>query len=154
MENTEKTLIDVYKKMFHAKKYIAETKVKKAGKNEFSKYDYFTPEQIAQLVYDACSKPFFQILANAGYSESDASMIAMIDLKGCKDFWAGYNIKECSTVNMKQAGIIDPFKVTKQALLNASSIAGTILLTEVAIVDIPEEKQSSSQMDPSMMGMM
>jgi chaperonin GroEL len=107
-----------------------------------------------KLVYDACSKPFFQILANAGYSESDASMIAMIDLKGCKDFWAGYNIKECSTVNMKQAGIIDPFKVTKQALLNASSIAGTILLTEVAIVDIPEEKQSSSQMDPSMMGMM
>ena len=107
-----------------------------------------------KLVYDACSKPFLQILANAGYSEADASMIAMIDLKGCKDFWTGYNIKECSTVNMKQAGIIDPFKVTKQALLNAASISGTILLTEVAIVDVPEEKQSQPQMDPSMMGMM
>jgi chaperonin GroEL len=107
-----------------------------------------------KLVYDACSKPFLQILANAGYSEADASMIAMIDLKGCKDFWMGYNIKECSTVNMKQAGIIDPFKVTKQALLNAASISGTILLTEVAIVDVPEEKQSHPQMDPSMMGMM
>ena len=107
-----------------------------------------------KLVYDACSKPFFQILANAGYSEADASMIAMNDLKGCKDFWTGYNIKECSTVNMKQAGIIDPFKVTKQALLNAASISGTILLTEVAIVDIPEEKQSHPQMDSSMMGMM
>ena len=55
---------------------------------------------------------------------------------------------------MKQAGIIDPFKVTKQALLNAASISGTILLTEVAIVDVPEEKQSHPQMDPSMMGMM
>ena len=107
-----------------------------------------------KLVYDACSKPFLQILANAGYSEADASMIAMIDLKGCKDFWMGYNIKECSTVNMKQSGIIDPFKVTKQALLNAASISGTILLTEVAIVDVPEEKQSHPQMDPSMMGMM
>jgi len=107
-----------------------------------------------KLVYDACSKPFLQILANAGYSEADASMIAMIDLKGCKDFWTGYNIKECSTVNMKQSGIIDPFKVTKQALLNAASISGTILLTEVAIVDVPEEKQSHPQMDPSMMGMM
>ena len=107
-----------------------------------------------KLVYDACSKPFLQILVNAGYSEVDASMIAMNDLKGCKDFWTGYNIKECSTVNMKHAGIIDPFKVTKQALLNAASISGTILLTEVAIVDIPEEKQSHSQMDPSMMGMM
>jgi chaperonin GroEL len=107
-----------------------------------------------KLVYDACSKPFLQILANAGYSEADASIIAMNDLKGCKDFWTGYNIKECSTVNMKQAGIIDPFKVTKQALLNAASISGTILLTEVAIVDMPEEKQSHPQMDPSMMGMM
>ena len=104
-----------------------------------------------KLVYDACSKPFLQILVNAGYSEVDASMIAMNDLKGCKDFWTGYNIKECSTVNMKHAGIIDPFKVTKQALLNAASISGTILLTEVAIVDIPEEKQSHPQMDPSMM---
>lgn len=107
-----------------------------------------------KLVYDACSKPFLQILVNAGYSEVDASMIAMNDLKGCKDFWTGYNIKECSTVNMKHAGIIDPFKVTKQALLNAASISGTILLTEVAIVDVPEEKQSHPQMDPSMMGMM
>jgi chaperonin GroEL len=107
-----------------------------------------------KLVYDACSKPFIQILANAGYSEADASIIAMNDLKGCKDFWTGYNIKECSTVNMKQSGIIDPFKVTKQALLNAASISGTILLTEVAIVDMPEEKQSHPQMDPSMMGMM
>ena len=104
-----------------------------------------------KLVYNACSKPFLQILVNAGYSEADASMIAMNDLKGCKDFWTGYNIKECSTVNMKQAGIIDPFKVTKQALLNAASIAGTILLTEVAIVDIPEENTSQPQMDPSMM---
>ena len=107
-----------------------------------------------KLVYDACSKPFQQILSNAGYSEADASMIAMIDLKGCKDFWTGYNIKECATVNMKEAGIIDPFKVTKQALLNASSIAGTILLTEVTAVDIPEENNSQPQMDPSMMGMM
>jgi len=107
-----------------------------------------------KLVYDACAKPFLQILANAGYSEADASMIAMVDLKGGKDFWTGYNIKECSAVNMKKAGIIDPFKVTKQALTNASSIAGTILLTEVAIVDVPEDKQSQPQMDPSMMGMM
>jgi len=107
-----------------------------------------------KLVYDACAKPFLQILANAGYSEADASMVAMVDLKGGKDFWTGYNIKECSAVNMKKAGIIDPFKVTKQALTNASSIAGTILLTEVAIVDVPEDKQSQPQMDPSMMGMM
>jgi chaperonin GroEL len=102
-------------------------------------------------VYDACAKPFYQILSNAGYSEAEASMIVMVDLKGIKDFWTGYNIKKCSTVNMKKDGIIDPYKVTKQALLNASSIAGTILLTEVIAVDIPEENTTQPQMDPSMM---
>jgi chaperonin GroEL len=108
-----------------------------------------------KLVYDACAKPFHQILSNAGYSEANASMIAMVDLKGGADFWTGYNIKECSIVNMKDAGIIDPFKVTKQALQNAASIAGTILLTEVISVNIPGEDNAQPQgMDPSMMGMM
>mgnify|MGYP003638172458 FL=1 len=108
-----------------------------------------------KLVYEACSKPFYQILSNAGYSEANASMIAMVDLKGGSDFWTGYNLKECSVVNMKDAGIIDPFKVTKQALQNAASIAGTILLTEVISVDIPGKDNAQPQgMDPSMMGMM
>ena len=107
-----------------------------------------------KLVYDACGKPFKQILQNAGYSDSDANMISIVDLKNGKDFWTGYNIKECSTTNMKKAGIIDPFKVTRQALTNASSIAGTILLTEAVIIDAPEEKEEQPMMDPSMMGMM
>ena len=107
-----------------------------------------------KLVYDACGKPFKQILQNAGYSDSDANMISVVDLKNGKDFWTGYNIKECSTTNMKDAGIIDPFKVTRQALTNAASIAGTILLTEAVIIDAPEEKEEQPQMDPSMMGMM
>lgn len=107
-----------------------------------------------KLVYDACGKPFKQILQNAGYSDSDANMISIVDLKNGKDFWTGYNIKECSTTNMKEAGIIDPFKVTRQALTNAASIAGTILLTEAVIIDAPEEKEEQPMMDPSMMGMM
>ena len=55
-------------------------------------------------------------------------------------------------LQMKDAGIIDPHKVTKNALLNASSIAGTILLTECTIVDNPkDEKETQPMMDPSMM---
>jgi len=108
-----------------------------------------------KLVYEACGKPFEQILINAGYTETDAKMIASYDLKPSTkkvDLWKGYNIKTCSTTNMKEAGIIDPHKVTKNALLNASSIAGTILLTECTIVDKPEDnKESQSMMDPSMM---
>ena len=104
-----------------------------------------------KIVYDACGKPFEYILTNAGYSEADAKMIEMNDLKG-KNGFTGYNLKSCSVVNMKKAGILDPHKVTKNALLNAASIAGTILLTECTIVDNPEDsKDAQPMMDPSMM---
>ena len=104
-----------------------------------------------KIVHDACGKPFEYILTNAGYSEADAKMIEMGDLKGKKGF-TGYNLKTCSVVDMKKAGILDPHKVTKNALLNAASIAGTILLTECTIVDIPEDsKDAQPMMDPSMM---
>jgi len=124
-----------------------EKKMQDKSLSESTKFGY-------KLVYDACAKPFSQILENAGYEPTDAKMIATIDLKNGKDFWTGYNIKECSTTNMKDAGIIDPFKVTRQALTNAASIAGTIMLTEAVIVDAPEDKDKQPQMDPSMMGMM
>ena len=104
-----------------------------------------------KIVHDACGKPFEYILTNAGYSEADAKMIEMGDLKGKKGF-TGYNLKTCSVVDMKKAGILDPHKVTKNALLNAASIAGTILLTECTIVDNPEDsKDAQPMMDPSMM---
>jgi hypothetical protein len=45
---------ELYQKLQLAKKAIKETKLKKAGWNDYSKYHYFTPEQIEQLVYDAC----------------------------------------------------------------------------------------------------
>ena len=107
-----------------------------------------------KIIYNACGKPFEQILANAGYSEADARMISQHELALEDSEWAGYDIKTCSVVNMKEAGIIDPHKVTKQALANASSIAGTILLTECVVVDKPEDKKDAG-FDPSMMaGMM
>jgi len=53
---------------------------------------------------------------------------------------------------MKEAGIIDPAKVTRTALENAASVAGTILLTECTVVDSPSD-DSAPQIDPmSMMG--
>jgi len=107
-----------------------------------------------QIVYKACSKPFEQILANAGYSEADAKMLIKHDLVVADSEWAGYNIKTKEIVNMKEAGILDPHRVTKMALLNASSIAGTILLTEAVITDKPEDKKDGG-FDPSMLaGMM
>jgi len=116
------------------------------GISEDSKFGY-------ELVYKACGKPFEQILINAGYSETDAQMIARYKLKeGDSNAWTGYNIKTEEVVDMKEAGIIDPHKVTRQALSNASSIAGTTLLTQVAIINAPSDKDEAPQFDPSMMG--
>jgi len=70
------------------------------------------------------------------------------------DGWLGFDIKTDNTVDMKEAGIIDPTKVTRLALENAASIAGTVLLTECTVVDEPEDDKQQPQIDPSMMGMM
>ena len=68
------------------------------------------------------------------------------------NIWDGHNLKTESTVNMKEAGIIDPTMVTRSALENAASVAGTILLTECTVVDSPSDT-STPQIDPmSMMG--
>jgi chaperonin GroEL len=97
------------------------------------------------IVKKACYKPYEQILINAGINE-----FPELDYS---DEWAGFDIKQNKMVDFKEAGIIDPFKVTRSALQNAASIAGTILLTEATIVDKPSEN-SQPQIDPSMMGMM
>ena len=94
----------------------------------------------AQIVYDACSKPFEQILTNAGYSDIKAQMLGMT-LATDNNIWDGHNLKTESTVNMKEAGIIDPTMVTRSALENAASVAGTILLTECTVVDSPSDTQ-------------
>jgi chaperonin GroEL len=104
----------------------------------------------AKIVKKACKKPFIQILVNAGYDITQAEILAS-DLVN-RPIWSGYNIKTESIVNMKDEGIIDPTKVSRTALQNAASVAGTVLLTECTIVNEPEEKQQP-QMDP-MMGMM
>ena len=56
-------------------------------------------------------------------------------------------------LNLLAAGVIDPTKVTRLALENAASVAGTVLLTECTVVDDPDSKEDNQpQIDPSMMG--
>ena len=106
----------------------------------------------AEIVKQACSQPFTQILMNAGWDEVDGRIMADNLINTGNDTWTGFNIKTMKKVNMKEAGIIDPAKVTRTALENAASVAGTILLTECTIVDNPNT-DSNAQIDPmSMMG--
>jgi chaperonin GroEL len=109
----------------------------------------------SQIVYQACGKPFTQILQNAGYSSTDAQMIGKYQLVDSgNDIWAGYNLKTEEVVNMKEAGIIDPAKVTRTALESAASVAGTILLTECVVVEDPDNKDEVDPMAGMMGGMM
>ena len=98
--------------------------------------------------------PFQQILVNAGYEPTEAQMLGKYKLvESGNDTWAGIDVETKEVINMKESGIIDPTKVTRTALQNAASIAGTILLTECTVVDEPQDNNQQPQLDP-MMGMM
>jgi len=83
-------------------------------------------------------KPFLQILTNAGVD--NAHQIEFTTTSSSNPH-SGYNIKTGMYEDFLKAGIIDPTKVTRCALENAASIAGTILLTECTVVNKPEENQ-------------
>ena len=63
----------------------------------------------------------------------------------------GYDALNDKYVDMVQAGIVDPAKVTRSALVNAASVGSMLLTTEAAVVDIPEEKAEAPM--PGMGGM-
>ena len=109
----------------------------------------------ARIVYNACGKPFEQILINAGYDKTDAQLLGKYKLVDSgDDEWAGIDVSSGKVINLKEAGIIDPTKVARTALENAASVAGTVLLTECTVVEEPSEDNNNQQIDPSMMGMM
>ena len=94
-----------------------------------------------------------KILTNAGKIDSECYGLINGLNSSTSDNWTGYDLKTDSFVNMKDAGIIDPAKVTRTAIENAASVAGTILLTEAVVVDKPEDKKSEGGYG-DMMGMM
>jgi len=97
------------------------------------------------IVFKACASPFMKILTNAGYEEMESYQV-INNLFVVRDNWRGYNLETQKFVDMKQAGIIDPTKVTRTAIENAASVAGTILLTECIVVDKPEENKQDDMM--------
>lgn len=87
-----------------------------------------------QIIARAIEEPLRQIVENAG---GEGSVVVNKVLEGNKSF--GYNAKNGTYVDMLKEGIIDPKKVTRVALENAASVAGMILTTECALVDIKED---------------
>ena len=87
-----------------------------------------------QIVARAIEAPLRTIVENAG---GEGSVVVAKVMEGKKDF--GFDAKTETYVDMLKAGIIDPKKVTRIALENAASVAGMILTTECALVDIKED---------------
>lgn len=85
-----------------------------------------------KIVRRALEEPIRQIAENAGLDGAVIAERAKNEKKGI-----GFNARTNEWVNMLEAGIIDPAKVTCSALKNAASVAGTLLTTECAITDIP-----------------
>ncbi len=101
-----------------------------------------------QIVSRAVESPLRTIVENAGL---EGSVVVAKVAEGTGDF--GYNAKTDEYVDMLAAGIIDPKKVTRVALENAASVAGMILTTECALIDIKEEMPAGG-MGGGMPGMM
>ncbi len=88
-----------------------------------------------KIVQKAIEAPIRQIAANAGITD----LAVILDtIYGAKDNSTGWDFARNERKNLLEAGIIDPVKVTKSALINASSAAAILLTTEAAVVDIPE----------------
>lgn len=103
-----------------------------------------------QIVSRAVESPLRTIVENAGL---EGSVVVAKVAEGKGDF--GYNAKTDEYVDMLKAGIIDPKKVTRVALENAASVAGMILTTECALVEIKEENAGGGMpMGGGMPGMM
>jgi chaperonin GroEL len=101
-----------------------------------------------QIINKAVEAPLRTIVENAG---GEGSVVIAKVTDGKDDF--GFNAKTGEYVQMLAAGIIDPKKVTRVALENAASVAGMILTTECALIDIKEES-ASMPMGGGMPGMM
>ena len=102
-----------------------------------------------QIVNKAIEAPLRTIVETAG---GEGSVVINKVLEGKKDF--GYDAKAEVYVDMLEAGIIDPKKVTRVALENAASVAGMILTTECALIDIKEDAPAMPPMGGGMPGMM
>jgi chaperonin GroEL len=99
-----------------------------------------------QIVRRALEEPVRQIAHNAGLEGS-----VIVDLVKRETGNRGYDAQNLRVVDMMEAGIVDPAKVTRTALQNAASIAAMVLTTEALVADKPEEKKKTPGM-PDMGG--
>ena len=103
----------------------------------------------AKIIRKALEEPLRQIAVNAGL---EGAVIVQNVINA--DPEVGFDAYKEEYVNMIEAGIVDPTKVTRSALQNSSSIASVFLTTEAAVAEIPEKEDANAAVGGSMPGMM
>ena len=103
----------------------------------------------AKIVRKSLEQPLRQIAINAGLEGA-----VIVQKVIGEEPEVGFDALNEKYVNMIEAGIVDPTKVTRSALQNAASIAGVFLTTEAAVADIPEKEDKAAAMGAGMPGMM
>ena len=101
-----------------------------------------------KILTAALDVPLRAIARNAG-AKADVVVDCVLEKEGAY----GYDALNSKYVDMFQAGIVDPAKVTRSALTNAASVASMLLTTEAAVVELPEEKSAAPAMPAGMGGM-
>lgn len=103
------------------------------------KSDNLDEQKGISAVFEAILTPIWQIAENAGYDGNE-----IIDQQIHAKDSIGFDAKNGQWVNLYEAGIVDPTKVTRSAILNASSIAALFLTTEAAVASLPEKTKVPS----------
>ncbi|MDQ8181961.1 chaperonin GroEL [Pelagicoccus sp. SDUM812005] len=104
-----------------------------------AKMDEGDPKQGARIVRRAIEAPLRQLCENAGV-EGASIVIEVLKRKDNE----GYNVATGQYEDLVKAGVVDPTKVTRQALQNAASIAGLLLTTDCMITEVPEKKKETA----------
>lgn len=123
----------------HASKKVAELAAGLAGDEKTG----------AEIILKALESPLYHIASNAGLEGS-----VIINKVYESEAGMGFDVLNESYVNMIEAGIIDPVKVTRSALQNATSVASTLLTTESVVAEIKEDTPAMPPMGGGGMGMM
>jgi len=103
------------------------------------------------ILKNALKQPFLQIMANAGLNSE--ALLAQVE-GGKPGFGVDVNAPEKGLIDVKKSGVIDPARVTKEAVQNAVSIASTAATMGALVVEIPEAESSAGGGMPGGMGMM
>ena len=119
---------------------LAKVADKLAKKIDSKAHDEFTVGY--RILVSALTAPLLQLAQNAGREDGAVIVRGVIDKGGNFGFDASSDSADAAIIDMYEAGIIDPVKVTRSGVENAASAAAVLLTTEAAVADIPEEKKA------------